>query len=100
MLEDYGRQEKRKSDTNLDHAGDCREDGNAVGVGYMKCNEHEKSNGIDGKGLDEHCDDGLVCPTGCGRSPNGILNVPVVQNEPHNDHECEEDIESQGNRIV
>ena len=51
------------------------------------------NNSIEGRRLDEHDDDGCVQTTRSGRSPDGISNIPAMQGESCDDHECEEDVE-------
>ena len=63
-------------------------------------NEWHKSDSVKGTGLDEHGDNGLVQSTSSRRRPDGISNVPAVQDESNDDHEGEDDIESSGNRKV
>ena len=69
--------------------------------GTPRSNEQQKTNGIKGRRLDEHGDDGHVqSGSSSGPVPHGISNIPAVHDEPYDDHDCEDDVDRKGNRKV
>ena len=50
-------------------------------------------NRVQGTRFDKHGCDSFIQSVGFGRSPKGIPDVPAMEDESHDDHEREEDIE-------
>ena len=58
-------------------------------VGY---NEEQISGSVKGTRLEKYCDDGRAQSHSSARSPSGLPNIPVVQDEFRDNHERKKDI--------
>ena len=78
--------------TNLRLREDEREEIGNGAVGSQGPNIQQRTDGVEGTGLDEHGGDGLAQSTD-STYPQSGASVPGMQDEPYNDHEGEEDVE-------
>jgi hypothetical protein len=69
-------------------------------TGGPRSNEQQKSNRVKGTRLDKRGNNGPVQSIDSNRSVHGPSEVPVEQEQSCDDHEREENVECDGNRIV
>jgi hypothetical protein len=89
-----------KKRTNLVLGEDRQEYIGSPTICTPRTDEQYGADGVQGGGLDEHGDNGVVnsaCPSA---SSEGVSNVPAVEEESDDDHEGEEDVERNGNEEV
>jgi len=79
--------------TNLCRRDEGQEDTRSRTSGSPQSNEDQRIHSIKGRRLNEHGDNGLVQSAHSGWRPDGSTDAPVVQDEPDDDHEGEEDVE-------
>src|SRR5579872_5123489 len=100
MRKVYDASRERGSNTNLTPPEGLSEE---IGHGVI-CKQWSDAeqiiNGINGARLDEHDDDGRVQSAGLAQATQCFSKIPDVQNEPRNNHGCEEDIKREANEMV
>ena len=100
MSQDCSEVETYKNSTNLSLSEDWEEDIRDVTRDTPRYNKQNTIDGIKGRRLDEHGNDGLVQSVSTCRGPYGTADLPAMEGEPCNDHKREEDVERNGNREV
>ena len=90
----------RKNSTNLSLAKDRGKYIGNITLGTPRSDKYQSTNGIKGRRLNKHGDDGIIQSARSGSSSNGNLKVLPVQEESYDDHEREEDVDCKGDRKV
>ena len=91
---------KISSSTHLDLRS-CNEDDIPSGTtGGPQPHEQHEGNRVNGTGLDKRGDDDPVQPANSDWRIHGVPHAPVEQEETCDDHECEDNVEREGNRKV
>ena len=91
---------RRGEGTNLSLDEDRGEEICDVIPGAPRSNKQQKIDSVKGVRFDEHGDDGRVHPASCGFGAYCTSNPPVIQGEPYDDHDREDDGERKGNRKI
>lgn len=74
--------------TNLGPSEDWREYVRRGIVAGPQSNEQQDTDSVEGRRLDKHGDNRIVQSASRGWSPHGFSELPVMQYESGNDHEC------------
>ena len=67
---------------------------------FRLCNDQQRAHSVKRRRLDQHGDDGVVQSSESTWRPHDCADVPVVQDEPDDDHKGEENVERDRDRIV
>ena len=90
----------RENATDLNPTEDRGEDQREVTVGSPRSDVQQKSDGVKRGRLDERGDHSLVNSANPGCGTRSLANVPAVQDQSNDNHEREQDVERNGNRVV
>jgi hypothetical protein len=84
--------------TNLSLAKDGGKRIRDVTLGTPWSNKHQSTDGIKRGRLSEHGGDGFIQSARSDLGSHRVSNVPLVEDEPWDDHEGEKDVHREGNR--
>ena len=86
--------------TNLSLSEDRQEEVHERALGNQRSDDQQRAHGKKGRRLDEHGCDGPVQSTESGWRLRRNTNAPAAQDEPDDDHDGEENIEGERDRMV
>ena len=86
--------------TNLSLGKNWKENKLSGVAGTPSSDKYKKNSSVRGSRFNKHSDNGLVQSASLVCSSHGISNIPTVQEESGNDHECEEGVKRKGNPVV